>query len=84
MILQEQQQAAAIPDKVTLSAAEWKQLDGLARRMAAGAKIAGAAADVAAPLLLSADLKVLSLPQGALCDIHTWMERDVSAQKGMM
>jgi hypothetical protein len=56
--VQEQQQAASAPTKVPLTAAEWERLDGLARRMAAGAKIAGAAADVAAPLLLSADLKV--------------------------
>lgn len=64
--VQEQQQAA--PDggqdiRVDLSAAEWDEWDGLSRRMVASAKIAAASADVAAPLLLSSDLRVRRICQ---------------------
>lgn len=44
--------------KVDLSAGEWAAADTLGRRLRAAAKIAGACADAAAPLLLSSDLKV--------------------------
>ncbi len=62
-LLQEQQQAAMDSSgdiRVDLSALEWDEFDGLARRMAASSKIGAAAADVAAPLLLSSDLRVRS------------------------
>ena len=59
--------------KVALSPEEWERLDRLLRRAVAAAKIAAASADVAAPLLLSSDLRVCCLAlqsastQSALC-----------------
>lgn len=44
--------------KVDLAPDERSMMESLGRRMRAAAKIAGAAADVASPLLLSSDLKV--------------------------
>lgn len=60
--LQERQaEAAGVDVKVDLAPDEWAVADDLGRRLRAAAKIAGASADVAAPLLLSSDTKVLEL-----------------------
>lgn len=45
--------------KVEVAPDEWAVVDDLGRRLRAAAKIAGASADVAAPLLLSSDTKVV-------------------------